>query len=133
MVDTGVLVAYLSAKDANHAWATRVFGAIQGPMLTCEPVLAEAAYLVRNRGGTLDSLWAFLRRGVLRVTFRLDVEFEAVAALMHRYENVPMDLADACLVRMTELNRDSCVLTTDGDFRIYRRLGRQVIPCMLPA
>jgi len=51
---------------------------------------------------------------------------------MRKYAGVPMSLADACLVRMTEVLPEPLVLTTDADFRIYRRHGRQVVPCVLP-
>jgi len=66
------------------------------------------------------------------VAFRLEPESESVAALMRRYADLPMSLADACLVRMSELNRDCRVLTTDSDFKLYRRFGRQVIPLLCP-
>lgn len=132
LLDTGPLFAYLSANDQNHGWAVQQFAATQGSFLTCEAVLTEAAYLINEHGGDLDGLWSFLRRGMVRVPFRLETECEAVAALMRRYSDVPMDLADACLVRMSELNRDSRVLTTDSDFKFYRRFGRQVIPFLSP-
>ena len=132
LLDTGPLFAYLSENDQHHAWAIDVFSSIQQPLLTCEPVLTEAAYLVAHHGGDLEGLWAFLRRGVIRSGLRLDSEFESIASLMRRYASVPMDLADACLVRMSELHRDCRVLTTDGDFTVYRRFGRQVIPVVAP-
>jgi len=132
LLDTGPLFAYLSENDANHDWAITQFAAIQEPMVTCEPVLAEAVYLLSQRGGNPDGIWSFLRRGMIRVPFRLDVEFESIAVLMRRYADVPMDLADACLIRLAELHHDCRVFTTDSDFRIYRRFGRQVIPILFP-
>lgn len=132
LLDTGPLFAYLSADDSHHGWAVEQFSAMQGPLVTCEAVLTEAAYLVQQRRGDLEGLWSFLRRGLIQVPFRLDSEFESVAVLMGRYSNVPMDLADACLVRLSELNRDCRVMTTDGDFYRYRRFGRQVIPLLFP-
>jgi hypothetical protein len=59
-------------------------------------------------------------------------DFESIRRLMEKYSNIPMSLADACLVRMTEILPDPILLTTDSDFRTYRRLGRQVIPCAMP-
>jgi predicted nucleic acid-binding protein len=132
LMDTGVLFAYLSKKDQNHSWAVEQFGAFKGPFLTCEAVLTESAYLIYTRGGDLEELWAFLRRGVLQIAYELRTDFESVATLMRRYADVPMDLADACLVRMSELHRDCKVVTTEGDFRFYRRFGRQVIPLISP-
>ena len=132
LLDTGALFAYLSADDQDHAWATAQLDAIPGAFLTCEPVLVEATYLIGQRSGNLDGFWSFLHRGIVQVPFRLETDFESVAALMRRYADVPMDLADACLVRMSELHRDCKVLTTDSDFKFYRRLSRQVIPLICP-
>jgi len=133
LLDTGPLFAYLSKNDAHHDWAVRQFGSLSGPLLTCEPVLTEAAYLVITRGGVLDALWAFLRRGPIRIAYQLEADFEPVAGLMQRYSRVPMDLADACLVRLSEKHRDCRIITTDSDFHVYRRFGRQVIPLVFPS
>jgi predicted nucleic acid-binding protein len=102
-------------------------------MLTCEAVLSEAAYLLRAtpRGG--DAVLDLVARGVLDLAFELRKEATRVAALLRRYRSLPMDLADACLVRMSELRPDAVVLTVDSEFRdVYRRNGRQVIPTLLP-
>jgi predicted nucleic acid-binding protein len=132
LLDTGPLFAYLSKTDVHHDWAVTQFGSFGGPLLSCEPVLAEAAYLISRRGGQLDALWAFLRRGIIRISYQLESDFEGVAVLMQRYSRVPMDLADACLVRLSEQHRDCQLITTDSDFRFYRRFGRQVIPLVFP-
>lgn len=132
LLDTGPLFAYLCRADLHHNWAVRQFGSFSGPLLSCEPVLAETAYLISQRGGELEALWAFLRRGMIRLPFRLESDFEGVAALRRRYSKVPMDLADACLVRLSEQHRDCRLITTDSDFRLYRRLGRQLIPLVFP-
>ena len=84
------------------------------------------------RRANAELLWAFLRRGALRIAFDLKTEFESVAVLMKRYADVPMELADACLVRMSELRRECRIWTLDRDFEIYRRFGRQVIPLICP-
>jgi len=132
LLDTGPLFAYLSESDENHAWAVRQFAAVTGPLLTCEPVLTETLFLISRRGGGTEGLWSFLRRGMIKLAFSLEADFETVGALMKRYSNVPMDLADACLVRMSELNRSCRLLTTDSDFKLYRRFGRQTIPIIFP-
>jgi hypothetical protein len=66
------------------------------------------------------------------VEFQASSHVRSLAALIAKYSNVPMSLADACLVRMTELHEDSVVMTLDGDFLIYRRHGRQAIPVLMP-
>jgi predicted nucleic acid-binding protein len=132
LLDTGPLVAYLCAGERDHEWAKAQFASLTGPLVTCEPVWTEAAFLVAERGASADLLWPFLRSGDVQFAFSLETEFEFVAALMRRYANLPMALADACLVRMTELHRDCHVLTLDAHFRVYRRHGRQVIPVICP-
>jgi len=73
-----------------------------------------------------------LQRGILQVEFHMERQIPAIAKLMAKYANVPMSLADACLVRMSELIPDSKVMTLDSDFHIYRRYGRQIIPLIIP-
>jgi predicted nucleic acid-binding protein len=131
-LDTGPLVAYVVADERYHNWARDQFDSLFAPLLTCEPVLAEAAYLISQRGGSCDFIWKLLRSGALRIAFDLETEFESVAVLMSRYAEIPMDLADACLVRMAELQRDCKILTLDSDFKTYRRFGRQIIPLLCP-
>ena len=89
-------------------------------------------HLVSRYGGDPEHLWAFVRRRVVSLAFDLKSDYEAVAALMRRYSDVPMSLADACLVRMAEIHRDGRVWTVDRDFRFYRRYGRQLIPLLAP-
>ena len=73
-----------------------------------------------------------LRRGLALPVFHLESELQPVLSLLNKYSDVPMSLADACLVRMTELYPDPVLATTDSDFLIYRRHSRQVLPCLLP-
>lgn len=73
-----------------------------------------------------------LSKGVLKVDFRMLAEIEPLQELMRKFATVPMSLADACLVRMTELDAQSTIVTLDSDFRVYRRNRRQVIPTIIP-
>src|SRR5437764_194001 len=73
-----------------------------------------------------------LRHGHLRLTFNLADELAKVLDLRAKYADVPMSLADACLVRMTETLPDPLLVTTDADFEIYRRHSRQIVPCLMP-
>jgi len=132
LVDAGPMVAYALANERDHAWVAEQFSSLTNPVFTCEAALVEASYLLGERGASREYLWAFLRSGLLQIAFDLESEFESVAALMGRYSDIPMDLADACLVRMSELHRDCRVWTLDRDFRFYRRFGRQVIPLLAP-
>ena len=92
--------------------------------------MSEAFHLLGSRGA--PSLAALLHRAAVVPTFRFDEGAQAVLRLMHKYADVPMSFADACLVRMTETMNDPVLLTTDADFRVYRRHGRKAIPCVLP-
>jgi predicted nucleic acid-binding protein len=131
-LDASPLVAYFDAGEVHHDWCVRQFAALQPPLFTCEAVLAEAVYLVESRGGDAARILDFVRDGVIQLPFRLADEIAAVAVLRRRYSNVPMSLADACLVCMAEKRQQVRVFTLDRDFKIYRRNGRQVIPLIFP-
>jgi predicted nucleic acid-binding protein len=132
IIDTGPLVAFLCRDDGHHGWVTAQLALVEPPLLTCESVLSEAAFLLRRVGRGADALLALVRRKLVRVPFQLEAELPAVDRLMARYANVPISLADACLVRMSETHAGSVVVTLDGDFRTYRRHGRNVIPLIAP-
>jgi uncharacterized protein len=132
LVDTGPLVALLNRRETHHDWARQQFSLLQPPLLTCESVLSEACFLLRDIPAGPDALWQLVSRGVVVIRFELGSEVTTVARLMKRYANVPMSLADACLVRMAELHAESSVLTLDSHFRIYRKNGRHVIPTLSP-
>lgn len=132
LVDTGPLVAYLNRKDRYHAWAVEVLADTRPPLLTCEAVLSEATFLTNELGGG-PKLLSLVQQDLIRPTFRLQDDAERVGGLLRRYASVPMDLADACMVRMSESHPDCVLLTIDSEFRdIYRRSDRRVIPCLLP-
>jgi len=130
LVDAGFVVALLSGRDNHHEWAVTQASAFSPPRSTCEAVLSESFHLLGGRGAA--SLGALLRRGALLVTFELAENVGPIVRLIGKYSDVPMSLADACLVRMTETLADPIVLTTDEDFRVYRRHSRQIVPCITP-
>ena len=130
IVDAGFLVALLSRRDRNHRWAVAQAQRLPPPWGTCEAVLSEAFHLLEARGGA--SLAALLRRRAVASAFHLNADLDRVLRLVEKYADVPMSLADACLVRMTETLADPVVVTTDTDFRIYRRHDRLAVPCVLP-
>ena len=132
IVDTGPLVALLDASDEHHAWAVAAFRGIRAPMVTCEPVLAEASYMLRSSARAQDTILEWVERGSLAVAFDLTEDVAAVRRLMKKYRDVPMSLADACLVRMAETRDDHVVCTLDADFRVYRRSGGKPIRLVAP-
>jgi predicted nucleic acid-binding protein len=124
------VVALLSRRDRNHDWASAQARRLPPPWKTCEAVLSEVFHLLETDPKPLANL---LRRGSVACAFRLDEGVAETLRLLEKYADVPMSLADACLVRMTETLADPILLTTDADFLIYRRHGRQVVPCVMPA
>jgi predicted nucleic acid-binding protein len=132
IVDTGPLVAYLDRSDRDHAWAKECFMQITSPLLTCEAVIAESLLLLRRGGIDPDGLLNLISRGLVVPEFSLAAEIQAIQHLMKTYRNIPMSLADACLVRMAEIHENSKVLTLDSDFVVYRKSRRKVIPLLRP-
>jgi uncharacterized protein len=130
LVDAGFLVALLSRRDAYNLWAARQAPLHALPWRTCEAVLSEAFHLLGARGAS--GLSALLRRRALIAAFGMGDDIESVLKLLQKYADVPMSLADACLVRMTETLPEPILLTTDSDFRVYRRHSRQMVPCVMP-
>ena len=133
LLDTGPWVALLCRDDKYHDWAKQQFAYHPGPFLTCEAVVAETCFLLARTGLDSSRALAFVERGVVQVGMALSQQVAAVSALYQRFGNVPASLADACLVRMSELYEPSSVLTLDSDFHIYRRHGRKVVPTIYPA
>ncbi|MGB6941031.1 MAG: PIN domain-containing protein [Bryobacteraceae bacterium] len=132
LLDTGPLVSFLADGSVHHTWTVEQWKQLRPPMLTCEPVLTEAAFLLKREGRDTDVLFALLERGIIRVGLSVKDQQADLRALMRRYRNRPMSLADACLVRLSEIHGGAEVLTLDGEFRIYRRHGNKVIPVRMP-
>lgn len=132
LVDTGPLVAYLVRESEHHDWTSEQMRRLEAPLLTCEAVLSEAGFLLLRHRQDPDALLEMLEIGMLEIVFSMEDETIAVRQLLRRYRDVPMSIADACLVRMSELKERSTVFTLDTDFRIYRRHGRKIIPTLMP-
>jgi predicted nucleic acid-binding protein len=131
LVDAGFLVALLSRRDSHHQWAVTQAPDHAPPWRTCEAVLSEAIHLLGAHGA--PGIGALLLRRAVITAFNLDNDVEPVLKLLQKYADVPMSLADACLVRMTETLPDPVILTTDSDFHVYRRHSRQMVPCLMPS
>lgn len=131
ILDTGVLVALLNRRDTYHSWAVEQWKQVHSPAYTCDAVISEACFLLK-KGYLINAVFEMLTVGALELSFDLQAEVESVRHLMQRYESVPISVADACLVRMSELIKDSVVLTLDSDFQIYRRFQKEIIPIIQP-
>ena len=132
LVDTGPLVAFLVETDSHHAWAVERFQELPAPFLTCEPVLTETFYLVSRLHNGPRRFFELLSSGLLNVEFAVLAERAALRKLIYKYADIPMSLADACVVRMAEQIDGSLVFTTDNRFRAYRKNVRQLIPLIIP-
>ncbi len=132
IVDAGPLVAFFLATDQHHHWAAETFKALRPPLFTTEPAVTETVHFLVSSGISARRLLEWIESGDLKIPFQLPEHASTVASLMDKYGE-RMDLADATLVRLSELLGDCRVLTIDHkDFSIYRRHGRQVIPLLTP-
>jgi predicted nucleic acid-binding protein len=132
IVDTGPLVAFLREAESTHAWVTAKFAELPSPFLTSEAVLAETFFLVCRQPHGPRLFFDLLGSGLLEISISVLAEREALWKLIRKYEDLPMSLADASLVRLAELHPGASVFTLDSHFRIYRKHGRQQIPVIMP-
>jgi len=129
IADTGFLVAFGNRRDRHHGWAKGIAQRVREPLLTCEAVLAESAFHL----GSASLVFDFVREGLVRPAFIVVDHLVRLRELAVRYTGRAPDLADLCLIRLSELNPKYPVITTDvRDFRIYRRGRREVIPTIHP-
>lgn len=132
IVDTGPLVALLNRNDSHHAWVMQQLRDIAPPLITCEAVLTEATYLTRETPGARAALIEMIGEEFLVIGMALADHHSAILRMVKRYSDLPMSMADACVVRLAELHPQSPVLTLDSDFSAYRKNGRQVIEVLRP-
>jgi predicted nucleic acid-binding protein len=129
IADTGFVVAFGNRDDRYHAWAVDLAKTITDPILTCEAVLAESAFHL----GSTAYVLSLVEDEMLRVAFDCTRNLEQLKKLAERYEDRKPDMADLCLIRMSELYPRHIVITVDeGDFRVYRRNKRETIPILCP-
>ena len=129
IADTGFLVAFANRNDAHHEWAVGVAQRVTEPLLTCEAVLAESAFRLESASLPL----AMISDGLITIAFACHDHLPQLAALAKRYADRHPDLADLCLIRMSELYPRHAVITVDReDFRVYRRNKREMLPLICP-
>ena len=129
IADTGFLVAFGNRADKHHDWAVGVASRVYEPLLTCEAVLSEAAFQMGSSKRALD----MIEKGLVQIAFDLDRNWQQVQKLAARYADRQPDLADLCLICMSELFPRHVVITVDeDDFRVYRRNKREAIPLLCP-
>jgi predicted nucleic acid-binding protein len=129
IADTGFLVAFANRNDAHHEWALGIAQRVTEPLLTCEAVLAETAFHLQSTSLTL----AMVTEGLVSIAFACEDHLPQLVALAKRYADRVPDLADLCLIRMSELFPRHSVITVDrADFRVFRRNKREAIPVISP-
>lgn len=132
LLDTGPLVAALDASESHHEWVVAQLKSIRPPLLTCEAVIAEACQIVRRSDRALEQIGEFVTGGTIICRSVLPDASERVFSLMRKYRDLPMSLADACLVHLVESLPGGTLFTLDAHFRIYRQHNRRVIPTVAP-
>lgn len=132
IIDTGPLVAFLNKSDRYHEWALMQFAQLKPPFLTCESVISEVSFLLRNTENGIQNIFSMINRNLLKIPFNIESEINPISSLLKKYNDIPMSLADACLVRMSEQISESVIFTLDSDFKIYRKNKRKVIPIIIP-
>ena len=125
LLDTGVIVALLDRDERHHPQCVEVVSDVAGPLATCEAAIAEACYLLRRAPGAPEAVIKNIANGVFRTPVRLVDRADAVEKLLRKYRDVPMDLADACLVELADQLGSGRILTLDRDFEIYRWRSRR--------
>ena len=132
IVDTGPLVAFFDRSEQHHDWVAERIEQLEPPLLVCEPVLTEAMYLLSRYGRAEDALLELVDNGALGIAFRVEDHIGALRKLLHKYRDVPMSLADACVVRMAEIHDGHDILTLNSDFSVYRKHGRVPLALIRP-
>ena len=125
LLDTGVIVALLDRDERRHLQCVEVVSDIVGPLATCEAVIAESCYLLRRTHGAPEAVIRNVANGVFQTPVRLVDRTASIEKLLKKYRNVPMDLADACLVDLADQIDTGQILTLDSDFEVYRWRSRR--------
>lgn len=132
IVDTGPLVAFFDRAERHHRWVAERIQELDAPLLVCEPVLAEAMYLLARYAKAQDTMFELIQNGALSIAFRIDEHVDTLRMLLRKYRDTPISLADACIVRMSEIYGRHAVLTLDSDFAVYRKHGRVPLALIHP-
>jgi predicted nucleic acid-binding protein len=120
LLDTGFIVALLDRSESLHKMCARTIREVQAPLVTCEAVITESCYLLRNLSGASEAVIENIAAGIFQIPFQLSRETAAVKQLLRKYKDRKIDLADACLIRLADQFGTADILTLDRDFAVYR-------------
>jgi predicted nucleic acid-binding protein len=132
IVDSGPLVAFLDRREKRHAWVAGQMHHLATPILLCEPVLVETAFLLARSSVAQDALFGMLENETLKIGFHLDDHISEIRVLLEKYRDIPMSLADASLVRMAEVYEKHAIFTLDFHFTVYRKHGKAPLKLVYP-
>lgn len=120
LLDTGVIVASLDRSERHHQVCAAAIQEATSPLVTCEAVIAESCYLVRNMKGAAEAVIANVAAGIFQIPFSLKQSAQEVAHILRKYRDGGIDFADACLIHLAEDLRIADILSLDSDFQHYR-------------
>jgi|ERR1700676_2968842 uncharacterized protein len=132
IVDAGPLIAFLDGAEAHHRWVVEQVKVLDTPLLVCEPVLTETLHILKRRPEAQDMVFELVEDGTLLLAFEIDDHIAALRRLHRKYRDIPMSLADACIVVMAEIHDRHLVFTLDSDFTLYRKHGRVPLEVLRP-
>jgi predicted nucleic acid-binding protein len=131
LLDTGVIVALLDRSEKYHHACAAAIRDLDAPLITCEAVLAESCYLLRNLPGAPEAVIENVAAGIFQVPFQLSREAPAVKQVLRKYRDRRIDLADACLICLADQFETADILTLDKDFEVYRWSRRKPFRLLL--
>jgi predicted nucleic acid-binding protein len=120
LLDTGVIVAILDRSENAHEPCAELIRELDAPLITCEAVIAESCYLLRNLRGAAEAVIENVAAGIFQIPFQLSQEAARIKPILRKYRDRGIDFADACLIRLADEFDTGDVLTLDNDFQIYR-------------
>lgn len=120
LLDTGFIVALLDRSENFHKTCAQTVREVEAPLVTCEAVITESCYLLRNLSGASEAVIENITAGIFQVPFQLSRDTAAVKQVLRKYKDRKIDLADACLIRLADQLGTADILTLDQDFAIYR-------------
>lgn len=120
LLDSGVIVGLLDRSELHHSRCVAALEGLEGPLVTCEAVIAESCYLLRELPGAAETILENVERGIFQIPFQLSRSANLVRNVMRKYRDLPVDFADACLVQLADELNTGDILTLDRDFESYR-------------
>jgi uncharacterized protein len=132
LLDTGVIVALLDRSERYHARCVDVLENLEQPLVTCEAVIAESCYLLREISGAPETVLANIEQGIFQIPLQLNRAAAPIRAILRKYRDVPADFADACLIQLADELDTGEILTLDGDFARYRWRRNRPFQMLIP-